>query len=68
VREFAEEHTKVKPCVWQNYYLIGVEWEDSPFGVPAHKADKNHMEHTDTVPTSLETHYVSDTENNRLML
>jgi hypothetical protein len=28
----------------------------------------NHTEHTDTVRTSQETHYVSDTEPNRLML
>jgi hypothetical protein len=29
---------------------------------------ENHTEHTDTVRTSQETHYVSDTEPNRLML
>jgi hypothetical protein len=29
---------------------------------------ENHMEHTDTVRTSLETHYISATEPNRLML
>jgi hypothetical protein len=29
---------------------------------------ENHAEHTDTVCTSQETHYVSVTENNRLML
>jgi hypothetical protein len=29
---------------------------------------ENHTEHTDTVRTSQETHYVSATETNRLML
>jgi hypothetical protein len=29
---------------------------------------ENHTEHTDTVRTSQETHYISTTENNRLML
>jgi hypothetical protein len=29
---------------------------------------ENHMEHADTVRTSQETHYVSTTETNRLML
>jgi hypothetical protein len=29
---------------------------------------ENHTEHTDTVRTSQETHYVSTTETNRLML
>jgi hypothetical protein len=29
---------------------------------------ENHTEHTDTVRTSLETNYISDTEDNRLML
>jgi hypothetical protein len=29
---------------------------------------ENHTEHTDTVRTSQETHYVSTTESNRLML
>jgi hypothetical protein len=29
---------------------------------------ENHTEHRDTVNTSLETHYVSATESNRLML
>jgi hypothetical protein len=29
---------------------------------------ENHTEHTDTVRTSQETHYVSDTDTNRLIL
>jgi hypothetical protein len=29
---------------------------------------ENNTEHTDTVPTSQETHYISATEPNRLML
>jgi hypothetical protein len=64
---------KVKPC-FRGIYTSVLLLSNSKQTTNQHEANtvvvycENHTEHTDTVRTSQETHYISTTEPNRLML